>query len=404
MPAKKLPPKAAAPAASTVSAKEAFWNTLDEEDAKIAKAWDCSSQEHLDKVKAKKKADEQKAKTQQYYDLKKAERNQQWEKEEQKKQREKAREERKQEEEFEKVKKRAFAEKVVEAVWYDDNKCWRSGYVGLARCSRMSPKAQISPGTWKEVQGEFFCTLCEKSPNGSSLEGHLNSEAHKKKLAWATGTGYTAAPAAAAPAAPQLCLPCPPTPADLPSWQQMGPDGLVRCLPCGKVVDDNHLMTGDHTRRLTQFLEQEKIKITGYAPPALEYLAWVPCDDNDPNSERWMKCLLCSKWVQDETSHSGTPSKPEGSKEHQKNLRNYDWYKATVVQQRQKYHPVGAVSKAGPKAPAKVPPPPPPTDARPKPTPAPWGPPITKAPPAKQPPPSRPFLDPEPDDDDVEEC
>ncbi|CAE7234410.1 unnamed protein product [Symbiodinium sp. CCMP2592] len=377
---------------SSGSTKEQFWSSLSAEDAKLAKAWDCGDLDNLQRIKAKKEADEKKARDQQYYTMKQNERKQQWEKEEAKKQRDKAREESKWLSDLEKTKQRALRERVVEA-WYDE--------------SQGKSYAEIVPGTWKEVQGEFYCTLCDKCPNGCNLESHLNSEAHKKKLAWAMGATYAlvATPASAATPMPQALLPLPPPvmPEDLPAWQQMGPDGLIRCIPCGKVVDDNHLMTGDHGRRLAAFLEQEKLKQSGYAPPELEYLAWVPCDENDPNSERWMKCLLCSKWVQDDVAHSGIPAHPAGSKEHQKNLRNYEWYRPTVLQQRQKYHPVGGDPRAAAKAPAKAPPPPPPKHPTPRPqaTMAPWAPPQTKAPPAKQPPPPKPVED---EEEEVEEC
>ena len=33
---------------------------------------------------------------------------------------------------------------------------------------------------------------------------------------------------------------------------------------------------GDHLRRLDAWLQHEKLKVTGYAAPALEYLAYVP--------------------------------------------------------------------------------------------------------------------------------
>ena len=80
-----------------------------------------------------------------------------------------------------------------------------------------------------------------------------------------------------------------------------------------------------------------------YPAPELPHLAWVPSEENDPDSERWQKCLLCDKWVNDEHSHSGTRQASEGSKGHQKNLRNYPpgspWYERNVVQERRKWHP-----------------------------------------------------------------
>jgi len=66
-------------------------------------------------------------------------------------------------------------------------------------------------------------------------------------------------------------------------------------------------------------------------------------DEDDLDSARWPKCLLCKKWCQDDFSHSGTHSNPQGSKEHQKNLRNYMpgewWYDTHVTPVRNRWHP-----------------------------------------------------------------
>eukprot|EP00913_Durusdinium_trenchii_P030699 g28753.t1 len=161
-----------------------------------------------------------------------------------------------------------------------------------------------------EVQGRYYCEYCNKHLNDNTLEAHIDSEAHKKKHAWATPAlaGPPAPPPVAAPRGPAPAPPltaslspvCPPV-AHLLDWQQVGPDGLVRCIPCNKA-----------------WREYERLKKTGHPAPELEYLAWVPSIDGDPNSEKWKKCLLCKKWVQDETSHCGTAANPQGSKEHQK--------------------------------------------------------------------------------------
>merc|ERR1712176_1267463 len=62
------------------------------------------------------------------------------------------------------------------------------------------------------------------------------------------------------------------------------------------------------------------------------------------------------KWVQDDYAHSGTREEAlngaplSASKEHQKNLRNYgpgdSWYDLNITQERLKYHPELARSKA----------------------------------------------------------
>ena len=80
-----------------------------------------------------------------------------------------------------------------------------------------------------------------------------------------------------------------------------------------------------------------------YPTPELPHMAWVPSEEHDLESERWQKCLLCNKWVNDEHSHSGTRRAPDGSVGHQKNLRNYPpgspWYERNVVEERRKWHP-----------------------------------------------------------------
>ena len=80
-----------------------------------------------------------------------------------------------------------------------------------------------------------------------------------------------------------------------------------------------------------------------YPVPELPHMAWVPSEELDLESERWQKCLLCNKWVNDEHSHSGTRQAPDGSVGHQKNLRNYPpgspWYERNVVEERRKWHP-----------------------------------------------------------------
>ena len=83
-----------------------------------------------------------------------------------------------------------------------------------------------------------------------------------------------------------------------------------------------------------------------YPEPELPHLAWVPSEEHDLESERWQKCLLCNKWVNDEHSHSGTRQAPDGSVGHQKNLRNYPpgspWYERNVVEERRRWHPAQA--------------------------------------------------------------
>lgn len=121
------------------------------------------------------------------------------------------------------------------------------------------------------------------------------------------------------------------------------------------MITDEHLLKDDHKNRVQQWREQQELQKSGYKAPPQEHLAWVPSGAD--GTERWMKCLLCGKFSQDDWSHAGCvgDKSPEGSKDHLKNLRNYEWYKDTVKAERLKYHPETAqaaptksVAKAAP--------------------------------------------------------
>ncbi len=70
----------------------------------------------------------------------------------------------------------------------------------------------------------------------------------------------------------------------------------------------------------------------------------MPWDMKDPNNQRYLRCLLCDKWVQDERSHCGSASDPQGSREHQTNLAKYkvgrDFWLYNVERVRDKWHPI----------------------------------------------------------------
>lgn len=328
--------KVSAPAAAMMSQQELFWDSLYGDDLKLARATGCSCAADLEREKQKKQERQAKADAAQRQNLRENEWKRQKEKEEEKKQREKNREENKWKKQFEIAKKQAFSEGVLEAHDYGDGVYW----------------VQCEDKRWLEVQGEYYCPLCNKQLNQSSLELHINSDAHKKKVAWSLGpSGPGAHSAPSMPAAPRAAVINTAVvkrdaPAAMAEWQTMGPDGLVRCIPCNKVVDDNHISSGDHIRRLESWLAHEQLKKTGYAAPTLEYLAYVPSVAGDDTSERWLKCLLCGKFVQDETSHSGTKENPQGSVQHKKNLTNYvgtAWYQDNVIKERLKWHPAPTV-------------------------------------------------------------
>lgn len=323
---------------------------------------DPAKKEQEDKIMAERQAKaDAAAKAQQ-----RANENREWrEKERQKEVRKKDREDKQWQAEVTAAKAKAKQQGVLESEDWGDGTWW----------------VNLGKGKWQEVQGQFFCTFCEKHLNDNTLKGHIESDAHQRKVKWGDtscgGPSPVAAPAgppraAAAPAAR------PPSGAVCEEWQQLDTEGNLRCIPCGKVVDTNHLATSDHQRRLEDWLWQAQKAKSHYPAPALPYLADIPRDEQDPSQGRDTKCLLCNKWVQDDTSHTGTPNNPAGSKEHQKNLRNYPpgtpWYEANVTQVRNKWHPPKAAAAAPrpqPKAPtvapwasaaAQAPPPRPPSE------------------------------------------
>ena len=78
---------------------------------------------------------------------------------------------------------------------------------------------------------------------------------------------------------------------------------------------------------------------TMYEPPSLEYLAWVPSVRSNPNSPRWLKCLLCDKWVSEITYHSDSL---EATQYHIRKLRAYHADRELydrIRLQRLRYHP-----------------------------------------------------------------
>lgn len=131
---------------------------------------------------------------------------------------------------------------------------------------------------------------------------------------------------------------------ELPQWQEVL-NGQVRCLPCNKALDEQHLSTESHKTKLERWKQASELEAEGYRAPELPYLAWVPYEGT-----RALMCLLCRKsgrpngtWVSDASAHCGTHSEPAGSKEHRKNLANYPpghpWYEDNVTHARRAFHP-----------------------------------------------------------------
>uniref|UniRef100_A0A7S1A5H2 U1-type domain-containing protein n=1 Tax=Noctiluca scintillans TaxID=2966 RepID=A0A7S1A5H2_NOCSC len=258
------------------------------------------SQEEREREEAKIKDRQKKADAAAWQQKKQNEWREMKQKEEAKVAREKVRDEKKWTVQCDRAKARAQSEGVLEAEDWGDDKWW----------------CKIEKDTYKEVQGQYYCTLCDKSLNDSTLGAHIDSQGHAKKLAW-------------------------------------------RSTP-GKVADTSHTQPQslDHQKGSASVGRQN----AGHPPPNLPYLAWIPSDETNIASERWLMCLLCGRWVQDEQSHSGTVAEPAGSKDHRKNLRNYcfpgqPWYEEHVVAVRNRWHeppkPVVRVAPQHPPQPAK---------------------------------------------------
>merc|ERR1719261_2355583 len=91
-----------------------------------------------------------------------------WEKEQEKVNRTKDREDKKWQQQLQKAKARAREEGILESEDWGDGKWWLNKGNGI----------------YQEVQGQYFCTLCEKHLNDSTLESHMESDKHKKQVAW----------------------------------------------------------------------------------------------------------------------------------------------------------------------------------------------------------------------------
>lgn len=220
-------------------------------------------------------------------------------------QRSKDRENKQWEQQLAQARERAQREGVIWAC-SDDEKWW----------------ADLGKGLWKEVQDEFYCPHCDKHLNANTLAAHIQGQGHTKKLSWIPDQGPSAVAAPAAPTAP--------------------------AAPAAPFVTSSAASSSAPGSR-------------DYPEPPFQWQAWVPWVESEPAGERCLKCLLCDKWVQDDTSHGGTHQNPAGSKEHMKNLRNYGpgdhWYEEHVVQGKLKWHPrrpssqpAGAAAAARPAA------------------------------------------------------
>jgi len=189
---------------------------------------------------------------------------------------------------------------------------------------------------WVEVMGSHFCPLCWKHLNECTLQAHLDSNEHRKKIAWQRSSGMGAVDTLGSSAQNGSDEWNNWNPND--PWLEQDSQGYWRCVPCGKMADMLHLQSEAHKRKVEEFMLSLQPAYERYPDPPEEFLVWMPVDENDPEGQRWLRCLLCGRWVNDEWSHGVQ----DGSKEHVKNLNNHyhprsNWYLDVVLPAKEQY-------------------------------------------------------------------
>jgi hypothetical protein len=127
--------------------------------------------------------------------------------------------------------------------------------------------------------------------------------------------------------------------APVEKWQENLENGFVKCIPCQKIIDHNHLASRLHEQKVWFWLNQRELRDTGYPAPVCPYHAWVPENASNPLGDHFLWCLLCKKRVQDATSHADPQEGAPCSKGHQNNLDYISpgQWEECVVQGRLKY-------------------------------------------------------------------
>lgn len=237
---------------------------------------------------------------------------------------------------------RAFKEGVIEAQEHTDG-LW---YIEVAK------------NTWKEVQHAYWCPHCEASCNESNLQSHLEGQNHMKKMAWATGGVVTGAAPSAPSRSPAAAAPVSYAYAGgggngkLERWQELRPDGMINCLACSRVCDGNHELTADHHKRVQNYLGLLDLADKDYPAPPQPWLAYL--EDPSFGEGKFLKCLLCAKWVNDWTDASTAgyignhgDKGALNQKDHAKKLNNLEYYLKDLATEKAKWHkPVPSQSKA----------------------------------------------------------
>lgn len=209
--------------------------------------------------------------------------------------------------------------------------------------------------TWKEWSKEPSAWSARDSPAGASWAAHDSSAG----AAWAAHDASTACDPPASAAWDADAPPPPPPPAGgawvapdpeapLEDWQERTANGIV-CIPCNRCCNGIHESSAGHKSRLVYWLWRRRSQDTEYPPPTQPWLAWV-CETPDGGG-KYLRCLLCDKWVQDFDHSNGDFNTAEYSgnhgnlgrgnqKDHGRKLENFSWYQADIEQQRAKYHPL----------------------------------------------------------------
>jgi len=128
--------------------------------------------------------------------------------------------------------------------------------------------------------------------------------------------------------------------------------GNIRCMACNKICDGVHETTKEHEKRLEQYLWQLSADDQEYPEPHQPWLAYVP--DTSYGKGRYLKCLLCKKWVQDwealdTQDYSGNHGNkgPNNQKDHAKKMRYWEEYSDDVLAEKWNWHPAREGSAAG---------------------------------------------------------
>jgi len=218
-------------------------------------------------------------------------------------------------------------------------------------------------GQYKKVPELYWCPLCDVALNTTVLAEHLDGSNHRTALsqhragsaAWSSSTGAAAAvrlpsPVQRAPSPSAASAAAAATSAVVASvpWVELdAATGGLKCVPCNKVMDSIHEQTPDHRRRVDRWEWEHQER--DYPAPDQSWLAWIR--DESYGKARYLKCLLCKKWVTDRGNsmdtrgyngeHGEDGHENKNTREHAKNIRHLTdaQWAADIKKQRHEWHP-----------------------------------------------------------------